>query len=60
MINLNFSDEGSIHTVLTGDRSKMNKGSINNSKADEIVEHDIQSDEDYENDMPYFYQLGKF
>ena len=28
MISLNFNDEGTIHTVLTGDRSKMNKESF--------------------------------
>lgn len=46
MISLNFNDEGTIHTVLTGDRSKMNKESLNSSKAYEIIEHDIQADED--------------
>jgi len=54
MISLDFTDEATINTVLTGDRTKMNKESISNAKSYDIREKDLVDEQDLENDMPYF------
>jgi len=51
MINLNFTDQGTINTLLTGSRIEMTKKSINNAKVYDIVVNDNEV-EDLENDMP--------